>query len=75
MSARNPGTLRKNSARLHQFVVAATEDDLYDSRKASKRVPEQNVIAIMRAIILVAFAGGVFWYLLWTLITGFLGKR
>ena len=75
MSARNPGPLRKDSVRLHKFLVAGTTDDLYDSRKASKRVPRLNVVASVRAIILVAFAGGIFWYLLWRLTTGLLEKR
>jgi hypothetical protein len=72
--ARNLGTLRKNSARIRQFFVAGTRHDLYDSRKASKRVPNQDLVATTRAIILVAFAGGVIWYLLWKLATFLLGK-
>ena len=75
MSVRNPGTLRKNSARIRQFFVAGKRLDLYDSRKASTRVPKQYLIARTRAIILVAFAGGVIWYLSWRLAVSVLGKR
>jgi hypothetical protein len=75
MGARETGSLRKNSARLRKFLVAGTPDDLYDSRKASKRVSEQNLVASIRAIVLAAFAGGVFWYLLWRLTVVLSGKR
>ena len=74
VSAQNPGVLRKNSARIRQFFVAGTRHGLYDSRKASDRVPKQDLIATTRAILLVVFAGGVFWYLLWKLATTVLGK-
>lgn len=74
MSARNQGPLRK-SARARQISVAGTQHDLYDSRKASKRVPRQDLIATARAIILVALTGGVIWLILWGLVTRLLGKR
>ena len=75
MSPRNSGTLRKNSTRIKQFVVAGKRLDLYDPQKASKRVPKQDLIAKTRAIILVAFMGGIVWYLLWKLASSVFGKR
>lgn len=74
MNARNPGTLPKND-RSRQISVAGTEPDLYDSRKASPRVPRQDLIATTRAIILVALTGGAIWFLLWKLAAGVWGKR
>lgn len=74
VSARNPGIVRKNSARLRQFFVAGTRHGLYDSRKVSKRVHKQDLVVTTRAILLVAIAGGVFWYLLWKLAARVVGK-
>ena len=75
MSVRHPGPLRRNSARLRQFFVAGLQHDLYDSRKASERVPRQDLIAAGRAIILAVLAGGVIWFFLWKLVISFLEKR
>lgn len=75
MSARGQETLKKNRGRLRQFLVAPVDDDLYDSRKATGRVPKQDLIAMVRAIILVAFAGGIVWFLLWKVAIGLWGKR
>lgn len=65
----------QKSVRTRQISVAGTQSDLYDSRKASKRVPRQDLIAKVRAIILVALTGGVVWLILWRLAIGLLGKR
>ena len=73
MRSREP--LRKNTGRLRQIGIAPKTDDLYDSRKASQRVPRQDLIAKARAIILVAFMGGVIWFLLWRLAHQVLGNR
>lgn len=75
MSVRQSSTTRKKSARFRQFFVAGMRHDLYDARKASPRVPKHDLIATARAIILIAFAGGVIWYLLWTLAISFMGRR
>jgi len=70
----NSGNLRKKSTRFRQFVVAGARHGLYYSRKASQRVPKQETVATTRAILLVAFAGGLIWYLLWKLAASGLGK-
>lgn len=75
MGARIPKTARKNRITSKQISVAPKTDDLYDSRKASIRVPGRDMIATVRAIILVAIAGGVVWFFLWKLVAGVLGKR
>jgi hypothetical protein len=59
---------------MRQFFVAGARQGLYDSGKASKRVPKQNLVATTRAILLVACAGGMMWYLLWKIATSVLGK-
>jgi hypothetical protein len=38
---------------------------LYDSRRASRRDPREEAIALARAIIVVAVIGGAIWLLLW----------
>jgi hypothetical protein len=67
MGAQSPQPAPKNRNKMKQFFVARARHHLYDSRKASGRVPKQDVIATARAIILVAFAGGAIWFLLWKL--------
>lgn len=75
MGAESPKPVRQNRITIRQISVAPESDDLYDSRKASPRVPGQDMVAIVRAIILVAVAGGAVWFLLWKLAAGFVGKR
>lgn len=75
MGTPSPKQNRKNRITSGQFFVAHEADDLYDSRKASKRVPRQDMIAMVRAIILVATTGGLIWFFLWKLATHFVGKR
>lgn len=75
MGAQTPETVRKNRITFGQISVAPKTDDLYDSRKASIRVPGKDMIATVRAIILVAIAGGVVWFFLWKLAADVLGKR
>ena len=75
MGAQTPEKVRKNRITFGQISVAPKTDDLYDSRKASIQVLGKDVIATVRAIILVAVAGGVFWFLLWKLAASLLGKR
>jgi hypothetical protein len=75
MSVPSQEPLRKNTGRLRQFGIARKPDDLYDSRKASQRVPRQDLIAKVRAIILVVFTGGVVWFLLLRIAHQLLGKR
>lgn len=75
MGSQNRSRLAKNRITNREFGVAPDTDHLYDSRKASKRVPKQDVIAIARAIILVAITGGAIWLVLWKLVAGILGRR
>lgn len=75
MGAQVPETAPKNRITSGQISVAPKTDDLYDSRKASIRVPGKDMVATVRAIILVAIAGGVVWFFLWKLAAGVLGKR
>jgi hypothetical protein len=75
MGVQSPKPAPKNRITLRQFLVARHAEDLYDSPKASKRVPKQDVIATARAIILVAITGGAIWFILWKLAASFLGKR
>ena len=75
MGAQSPEPFEKNRITLRQFLVAHQADGLYDSRKVSKRVPKQDLVAIARAIILVAITGGAIWFVLWKLVTTLLGHR
>ena len=75
MSVHNQGPVRRKTERFRQFLVAGTRHDLYDSRKASERVPIHVLIAEVRAIVLVALAGGAIWYLLWKLASSVVGRH
>lgn len=69
MSVQDFGSLRK-SAQFDQIFVAGTQPDLYDSRKATGRVPRQDLIAAVRAVILVTFLGGALWLILFRMAIG-----
>jgi ferric-dicitrate binding protein FerR (iron transport regulator) len=75
MSALGQEKVRKNRRLSRQFNIARTNDDLYDAQKAPERLPRQDLIAKARAIIVVALAGGVIWFLCWKVATSFLGRH
>ena len=73
MGSQNPRPTKEDRGDLKRFVVARKQHNLYDSRKASERDPQGNFFAGIRAIILVALAGGAVWFLLWKLLVQFSG--
>jgi hypothetical protein len=78
MGSQNPRPAKVDRGALKRFLVARKQHYLYDSQKASERDPRGSFFAGIRAMILVALAGGAIWFLLWKLLvqlSGTLDRR
>jgi hypothetical protein len=75
MGSQNPAPLREERRFLRRFLLARAQHDLYDFDRVSRRDPRHETIAIVRAIMLVALAGGAIWFLLWKVALHILATR